>query len=85
MINIKQLELEGPGILQAVGNGNPTDMKSFQQPRVQTYKGRYQLSVRSGRDPGKIVVHAKSPGLLTGTGRVLSRYSSFGPSVPPRL
>ena len=63
--------VEGAGILQAVGNGNPSDMKSFQQPHVQTYEGRCQLIVRSGRDPGEIVVHAKSGGLLPGTGMVV--------------
>ena len=63
--------IEGEGTLQAVGNGNPTDIKSFQQPGVQTYEGRCQLIVRSGHDPGEIVVRAESPGLEPGTARVI--------------
>jgi beta-galactosidase len=63
--------LEGQGTLQAVGNGNPTGMKSFQQPRVLTYEGRCQLIVRSGHDPGEIVVYARSPEAVTGKGRVV--------------
>ncbi|MFW6290244.1 MAG: glycoside hydrolase family 2 TIM barrel-domain containing protein, partial [Mariniphaga sp.] len=35
-----EFTIGGAGTLQAVGNGNPTDMKSFQQPRVNTYRGR---------------------------------------------
>jgi beta-galactosidase len=63
--------LEGQGTLQAVGNGNPTGMKSFQQPEVRTYEGRCQLIVRSGSDPGEILVYATSPDAATGKGRVV--------------
>ncbi|PIF05972.1 MAG: glycoside hydrolase family 2 [Draconibacterium sp.] len=58
--------IEGGGKLQAVGNGNPRDMKSFQQPRVNTFRGKCQLIVRKGKDGKKITVSAKSEGLKTG-------------------
>jgi beta-galactosidase len=59
--------------LQAVGNGNPTDMKSFQQSKVNSYRGRCQLIVRSCKDGNEILVFAKSPGLITGECKVLVR------------
>jgi beta-galactosidase len=62
--------IEGVGTLQAVGNGNPTGMKSFQQPRVQTYRGKCQVIVRSFETPGEISVTARSEGLEIGTARV---------------
>ncbi|MDX1284505.1 MAG: hypothetical protein R3182_05820 [Draconibacterium sp.] len=57
--------------LQAVGNGNPSDMKSFQQPKVNTFGGRCQLVVRSCKEAGEITVTAKSPGLQTGECKVI--------------
>ncbi len=60
-------EISGNGTLQAVGNGNPTDMKSFQQPNVSTFRGKCQLIVRLGKDRGEISVSAKSDGLTSGT------------------
>lgn len=60
-------EIQGNGKLQAVGNGNPTDMKSFQQPRVNTFRGKCQLIVRMGKEGGQISISAKSKGLEAGT------------------
>jgi len=60
-------EISGNGTLQAVGNGNPTDMKSFQQPHVSTFRGKCQLIVRLGKEGGGISVSAKSDGLTSGT------------------
>lgn len=56
--------VQGNGKLQAVGNGNPTDMKSFKQPYVKTYKGKCQLIVRPDREQGEIIVSAHSDGLV---------------------
>lgn len=60
-----EFNIQGKCKLQAVGNGNPTDMKSFQQPKVNTFRGRCQLIVRSGEEGGEILVSAKSGGLKT--------------------
>jgi beta-galactosidase len=62
-----EFKIEGVGTLQAVGNGNPTNMKSFQQPRVLTYRGKGQVVVRSSENPGEISVTARSEGLDGGT------------------
>ncbi|MDB4584035.1 DUF4982 domain-containing protein [Draconibacterium sp.] len=61
-----KFNIQGKCKLQAVGNGNPTDMKSFQWPEVKTFRGKCQLIVRSCVDGEKIVVSAKSVGLKSG-------------------
>ena len=68
--NHVEFSIEGNGSLQAVGNGNPTDMKSFQQPFVNSFRGRCQIIVRPGMASGEITVHAKSEGLAPGTASV---------------
>ncbi len=65
-----EFEIDGVGTLQAVGNGNPTDMKSFQQPRVNTFRGKCQVIVRAGEEQGKIMVTATSDGLESGEAMV---------------
>ncbi len=65
-----EFTIEGVGNLQAVGNGNPTGMKSFQQPHVQTYRGKSQVIVRSSETTGEISVTARSQGLESETATV---------------
>lgn len=65
-------KIDGAGKLQAVGNGNPKDMKSFQQPHVKTYRGRCQLIVRPNGKSGEITVLATSNGLKPARCNVLA-------------
>ncbi len=65
-----EFDVRGSYKLQAVGNGNPTDMKSFQQPKVNSFRGRCQLIVRSG-EVGEISVLAKAKGLKSANCKVL--------------
>ncbi|ADB40029.1 glycoside hydrolase family 2 TIM barrel-domain containing protein [Spirosoma linguale] len=58
-------QLTGAGVLAGVGNGNPTDVSSFQQPRKSTFRGRCLAIVRSGGKPGTITFEASSPTLGT--------------------
>ncbi len=58
-----EFEISGPCKLQAVANENPKDMHSFQQPRVNTFRGRCQLILRLTHGKGDIKVIAKSEGL----------------------
>ncbi|NQU87792.1 MAG: DUF4982 domain-containing protein [Mariniphaga sp.] len=58
--------IKGNCKLQAVANGNPADMKSFQWPAVKTFRGRCQIIIRSNEKGGEIEVSAKSEGLKTG-------------------
>jgi beta-galactosidase len=56
-------EISGQGKLAGVGNGNPADMASFQQPVRKTYMGKCLAIVRPGKEPGKISIKATSEGL----------------------
>ena len=67
-----EFNIQGSCKLQAVGNANPIDMHSFQQPKITSYRGRCQLIVRSCEDGGEIVVTAKSGDLKPGTASVLA-------------
>lgn len=61
-----EFEITGGGKLQAVASENPKEMQSFQQPRVNTYRGKCQLIVRKNKTGGAIQVTAKSEGLAPG-------------------
>ena len=61
-----EFNIQGTCKLQAVGNGNPEDMKSFQWPEVKTFRGRCQLIVRSGEKGNEMKVSAKAEGLESG-------------------
>ncbi len=61
-----EFEIQGSGNLQAVANGNPKDMKSFQQAHVTTFRGKCQLIVRLDKEGGEVSVLAKSEGLKAG-------------------
>jgi beta-galactosidase len=57
-------EISGNGELAGVGNGNPKDIKSFQQPECKTFKGRCLLIVSPRTiEKGEINVLAKSEGM----------------------
>jgi len=61
-----EFEISGGGRLQAVGNENPAEMHSFQQPQVNSYRGKCQLIVRKDKTGAAIQVTAKSEGLTPG-------------------
>jgi beta-galactosidase len=58
-----KFEISGQGKLAGVGNGNPKDMASFQQPESKTYQGVCLAIVRPETNPGKINIKATSEGL----------------------
>jgi beta-galactosidase len=60
-------EISGQGKLAGVGNGNPADMASFQQPVRKTYMGACLAIARPGNQPGKISLKATSEGLKEGS------------------
>ena len=55
--------LNGNGEIAGVGNGNPKDISSFQQPQKSTFLGKGLVIVRPKGNSGKIKVTAKSDGL----------------------
>jgi beta-galactosidase len=60
---IVNFEISGNGKIAGVGNGNPVDLSSFQQPRKKTFQGKCLVIIRPEVTPGKIVIKAKSEGL----------------------
>jgi beta-galactosidase len=59
-INFK---LSGDATIAAVGNGNPSDMSSFQQHRKQVYQGKAQAIVRPTGTIGTATLTALADGL----------------------
>lgn len=60
-------EISGQGKLAGVGNGNPADMASFQQPVRKTYMGTCLAIVQPENQAGKISVKATAEGIKEGT------------------
>lgn len=56
-------ETSGEAELIAVGNGNPTQMKSFQADSCMTFHGRCLAIIRSDVAPGRFNLKAKTSGL----------------------
>jgi beta-galactosidase len=56
-------EISGNGEIAGVGNGNPINLGSFQQPRKTSYQGRCLAIVRPKGKAGKINLKATSNGL----------------------
>jgi len=56
-------KIEGAGELAGVENGNPTDMKSFQSPKVTSFNGKCLVILRPSGSSGKIKLTAESGGL----------------------
>jgi beta-galactosidase len=62
-----QLEINGPGVIAAVGNGDGQDPDSYHSPRRKLYQGRVMVVIRSSRQTGPINLTAKSSGLCDGS------------------
>ncbi len=58
-----QFAVEGVGEMAAVENGNPTDMKSFHTPQVNSFNGRCLVILRPTGTSGEIKLKAESAGL----------------------
>ncbi len=55
--------IAGNGKIAGVGNGNPIDMSSFQQPRKKVFHGKCLVIVRPDDKKGNIFLEASSKGL----------------------
>jgi beta-galactosidase len=61
--NLVKFSVEGPGTIVGVGNANPVSTESFQRPQRKAWQGRALVIVKSGRQPGRIILRATSQGL----------------------
>lgn len=65
--------ISGNGELAGVGNGNPIDMSSFQQPRKKVFHGKGLVIVKPKGGSGKFVLTAKANGLKDAFVEVVTR------------
>ncbi len=54
------VKLEGPGLLQGIGSGDPKSEETFQGDTVRTFEGKALLAVRTTRAAGEIIVTAET-------------------------
>lgn len=66
-------QLSGNGELAAVGNGNPVDVSSFQQPKKKVWHGKGLAIIRPKGTPGKIILTANAKGLKEGTVEIITK------------
>jgi beta-galactosidase len=52
--------VEGEGTIAGVANGNPSELKSFQQSVCKTFRGRCLVIVQPNETSGRIILQAKS-------------------------
>ena len=60
-----QFTISGVGEIAGVGNGNPTELASFQQPKRKTWRGRCLVIVRPDNKAGAITLNAAADGLTS--------------------
>ncbi|HMG68518.1 MAG TPA: DUF4982 domain-containing protein, partial [Chitinophagaceae bacterium] len=61
--NLVQFTIDGPGTIVGVGNANPMNVESYQQPQRKAWQGRCIVVVKTTNKPGKITLKAKAEGL----------------------
>jgi beta-galactosidase len=61
--NLVQFSVEGEGILECVGNGDPTCIESYQASERSAFHGLCLLVVRSTQNTGEIKIRAYSKGI----------------------
>lgn len=63
--NFIKLNIEGPGEIIGIENGDPKDLEPYSSPSRKMYKGRQLVYVRTTTVPGTIIVTAAGEGLQT--------------------
>jgi beta-galactosidase len=58
-----QFEIEGPAVIEAVGNANPVSIESYQLPQRKAWRGKCLVIVRAGHNAGNVVLKASGDGL----------------------
>jgi len=59
-----RFSIQGKGELAAVGNANPSEMRSFRKPECATFQGRCLAILRPTGDAGEATLKAEAEGLL---------------------
>ena len=58
-----KLNIDGPGLIAGVGNGNPQSFAPFQADTVKLFYGKAMLILKSGNQKGDVIITASSPGI----------------------
>lgn len=61
--NLIQFEVEGSGIIKAVGNGDPTSLESFRGDTRKAFHGKCMGIIQSLESDGEIVINISADGL----------------------
>ncbi|MCX6879847.1 MAG: DUF4982 domain-containing protein [Verrucomicrobia bacterium] len=61
--NLIRFDLEGPGTIAGVDNGDPTSHEPFQATQHQAFHGLCLAVIKAGRTPGEIRLQASAQGL----------------------
>lgn len=70
--NLVKFQIQGPGEILAVGNGDPTSLESYQSHQRKAFHGKCLVIVKSTGDRGKIELKATSSGLKSEKINILS-------------
>ena len=62
--NLIHFEIEGNGEIVAVGNGNAATTAPFQSKQRKAFSGKCVVYIKASTEPGKIILKAKSEGLI---------------------
>ena len=71
--NMIKFQIEGPGEIIAVGNGDPTNHESFQAQNHSAFNGKCLVVVRSTKKEGRITIKAQSKDLEGNSIEILSK------------
>lgn len=58
-----KFEINGPAVIEAVGNANPMSVESYTLPQRKTWQGRCMVVVRTTGQKGKVTVKASVDGM----------------------
>ena len=61
-----KVKVSGAGAFEAIANGDPTCLESFQQPQMHLFSGQLTVLVRSAGTPGEIKVEVSGKGVRKG-------------------
>jgi len=76
-----QFSIDGPGVIEAVGNGDGQDPAAYKGDRRKLFQGRALVVVRTSRQAGSIKITASTAGLKPGSATI----EASAPAPRPEL
>jgi len=73
--------LSGPGKIIGVGNGDPSSHEPDKASQRKTFNGFAQVIVQAQKQPGDIILSARSPGLQSATVKITAKAAALRPAV----